>query len=90
MLPPVDDSELPIGQAESLAHHKGDLSLNNYTVISSEGASLLGQHKGGTLWLNGLRSLSAEAAASLAAHEGSMSLDGLTVLSDEAAAALSR
>ena len=44
MLPPVDDSELPIGQAESLAHHKGDLSLNNYTAISSEGASLLGQH----------------------------------------------
>ena len=43
MLPPIDDSELPVGQAESLAHHKGDLSLNNYTVISSEAAVFLGQ-----------------------------------------------
>ncbi len=42
MPPPFDDSELPISQAESLAHHKGDLSLNNYTVISSEAATVLG------------------------------------------------
>jgi hypothetical protein len=42
------------------------------------------------LYLNGLTTLSDEAATALAQHKGSLSLNGLTTLSDEAAKALAQ
>jgi hypothetical protein len=51
----------------------------------------LSKHKGGSLSLDGLTSLSDAAAESLSKHEGdSLSLDGLTSLSDAAAESLSK
>jgi hypothetical protein len=60
------------------------------TTLSDEVAKALGEHKGGFLVLNGLTTLSGEAAASLAPHQGSLSLNGLTTLSGEAAESLAQ
>jgi hypothetical protein len=50
----------------------------------------LAQHKGRRLYLNGLTTLSAEAATALAQHKGALFLNGLTTLSAEAATALAQ
>jgi hypothetical protein len=51
----------------------------------------MSQHKGSSLSLNGLTTLSEEAAVALSQHKGSsLSLNGLTTLSEEAAVALSQ
>jgi hypothetical protein len=52
-------------------------------------AKALAQHKG-RLYLNGLTTLSDEAAKALAQREGELYLDGLTTLSDEAAKTLAQ
>lgn len=67
---PIDACELPLEQAESLAQHKGDLSLNAYTSLSDEAAAFLARHREGSLWLDGLTSISAEAAAALRPKAG--------------------
>lgn len=51
-------------------------------------ATTLAQDRSGRLLLDGVTSLSPEAAKELAKHDGWLSLNGLTSLSDEAAAAL--
>ncbi len=61
---------------------------NQLQQLTVEQAQRLARDKSGRLLLNGLKSLSPEAATELARHEGWLSLDGLTTISDEAAAAL--
>ncbi len=56
--------------------------------LSVEVAKRLAQDKSGRLLLNGLTTLSPDAAKELAKHEGWLSLNGLTSLSNEAAEAL--
>ena len=56
--------------------------------LTTEEAKRLAQDKSGRLLLNGLTTLSAEAAKELAKHDGWLSLNGLTTLSDETAEAL--
>jgi hypothetical protein len=51
---------------------------------------LVTEFKGTWLYLNGLTTLSADAAKALAQHKGGLSLNGLTTLSDEAATALAQ
>ena len=56
--------------------------------LSVEDAKRLAQDKSGRLLLNGLTTLTLDAAKELAKHEGWLSLNGLTSLSNEAAEAL--
>ncbi|MEI7687229.1 MAG: DUF1588 domain-containing protein, partial [Planctomycetota bacterium] len=56
--------------------------------LSVDDAKRLAQEKSGQLLLNGLTTLSAEAAKELAKHDGWLALNGLTSLSNEAAEAL--
>jgi len=56
--------------------------------LSVEDAKRLAQYKSGRLLLNGLTTLTLDAAKELAKHEGWLSLNGLTSLSNEAAEAL--
>ena len=60
----------------------------NLKELSAEDARRLAQDKSGRLLLNGLTTLSLDAAKELAKHEGWLSLSGLTSLPNEAAEAL--
>ena len=59
------------------------------TLTVEQAKALLAKHEGG-LDLDGLTTLSDEAAKALAKHEGYLRLNGLTTLSDEAAKALAQ
>lgn len=70
--------------AEILSRYKGDLTINdlpklNYGDIGDEVAiaKALGKHKGGELYLNGLRELRAEAAKELLKHEKPVYLESM-------------
>ena len=66
------------------------LPLNGLKKLDSDVAQALAGYSKGPLVLNGLTSLSDEAAKALAQHKGSLYLNGLTTLSDEAATALAQ
>jgi hypothetical protein len=62
--------------------------LDSVPTLTDAAAAALARHRGGTLSLNGLKTLSDAAAAALAGREGRLSLNGLTMLSSGAAKAL--
>jgi hypothetical protein len=66
------------------------LPLNGLKKLTPDVAQALAGYSKGPLLLNGLTTLSAEAATALAQHEDSLSLNGLTTLSDEVATALAQ
>ena len=66
-----------------------DVSLREFTAISSTAAKILGQFSS-DLRLSGLRELTDAVAEILSKHEGALFLDGLTSLSDAAAESLSK
>ena len=74
-----------IGTAMPHAEDKGEVK-----TLSADQAKQLAQDKSGRLLLNGLTTLSPEAARELAKPEGWLSLNGLTTLSNEAAVELGR
>jgi hypothetical protein len=75
--------------AESLAKHKGDLSLRGITSLSDTQAESLAKHSG-SLHLDGLTSLSDAQAESLGKHSGGLYLTSLTSLSDAQAESLAK
>jgi tartrate dehydratase beta subunit/fumarate hydratase class I family protein len=66
------------------------LPVNGLKKLTPDVAQALAGYSKGPLLLNGLTTLSAEAAKGLAQHKGALSLAGLTTLSDEVAAALAQ
>jgi beta-lactamase regulating signal transducer with metallopeptidase domain len=66
------------------------LPLNGITKLTPDVAQALAGYSKGPLILNGLTTLSDEAATALAQHKGHLFLDGLTTLSAEAATALAQ
>jgi hypothetical protein len=76
--------------AETLALSKRALLLDGVVSLSVNAAKALAKHKGQGLFLNGLTTLSDEAAEALAANneDDGLVLNGLTSLSDKAAAGL--
>ena len=66
------------------------LPVNGLKKLMPDVAQALAGYSRGPLFLNGLTTLSAEAAKALAQHKGSLSLIGLTTLSGEAATALAQ
>ncbi|GDX97453.1 hypothetical protein LBMAG47_31180 [Planctomycetia bacterium] len=66
------------------------LPLNGITKLTPDVAQALAGYSKGPLILNGLTTLSDEAATALAQHKGHLFLDGLTTLSTEAAKALAQ
>lgn len=97
MVPQHRDVFLPLqkwqalapGAADVLCRHRGPgMNLSDVSRIGVRDATALAKYEG-TLGLDGLTSLSDEAASSLATYKGRrLSLGGLATLSDEAAAAL--
>ena len=66
------------------------LETASIRTITVEDAKRLSQDRSGTLLLDGLATLSPEAARELAKYDGWLSLNGLKEISDEAAAALAQ
>ena len=66
------------------------MNIEENKTLTVEQAKELAHQKGGRLYLDGLTTLSDEAAKALAKHEGYLRLNGLTTLSDEAAKALAQ
>jgi beta-lactamase regulating signal transducer with metallopeptidase domain len=66
------------------------LPVNGLKKLAPDVAQALAGYSRGALILNGLTTLSDEAAKALAQHEGSLYLYGLTTLSDDAATALAQ
>ena len=64
------------------------LETASIRTITVEDAKRLSQDRSGTLLLDGLTTLSPEAARELAKYDGWLSLNGLKEISDEAAVAL--
>lgn len=90
--------ELSDTSAEELGNHFGTLALNSLRRLSPRAAQGLAYGGGawpeylgleGGLELDGLKSISPEAARALATHQGSLSLNGLKTLTPEVAEALS-
>jgi hypothetical protein len=70
--------------------HDVAINTNEFDAIDDPAAEALAKRGGYNLSLNGLTSLSAEAAQALAKDKGELSLNGLTSLSAEAAQALAK
>lgn len=86
----IDFDDMDDDAAESLAMHKGRLTLTRLFCMSDASAQALSRHQGGVLELDGLASLSDAAAQSLSEYQGFLSLDGILSLTDVAADALSQ
>jgi hypothetical protein len=77
-------------QAEALAKHEVDLSLDGLTTITPEVAEALAKHKG-DLSLDGLTTITPDVAVALAKHKGEwLHLNGLTTITPEVAEALAK
>jgi hypothetical protein len=81
------DADLCLPVAQTLAHFRGDIDLDDLESVTDAAAEALSVHQG-DLSLDGLTTLSPTAAKSLARHKGSLSFFGLKSLSTEVAEAL--
>ncbi len=81
--------ELVYGVAAGLAKNKEELNLSGLKLLSSEAAKGLGEFRCSYLKLNGLETLSPDAAASIAKCNA-LELNGLTDISNETILALSK
>ena len=66
------------------------LTLNGLKSVDAETAKALASYDVGPIFLDGLTTLSTEAAVALVRHEGVLSLNGLNTLSDQAAKVLAQ
>ena len=85
-----DITRLGPADAMAMATHQGDLHLNGLTALSSLTARYLATGHVGAIFLNRLKSVSAEEADALAKNKGDLHLNGLSSLSRSAAHFLSR
>jgi len=84
-------TEISLSSATSLARFQyGRLILNGLCKLRGEVAVALGNSSAGWMELNGLTSISTDAASGLASFAGELNLDGLATLDDEAAEAFSK
>lgn len=83
-------TSLSVEQAEMMAKFKWRLDLDDLTELSDDVAFALGKHRGTGINLNGLTTLSEEAANSLTKCKGNFFLNGLTTLSNSVAGALAK
>ncbi len=84
-------TEISLSSATSLARFQyGRLILNGLGKLRGEVAIALGNSSAGWMELNGLTSISPDAASGLASFAGELELDGLATLDDEAAEAFSK
>lgn len=81
------DADLCLPVAQTLAHFRGDIDLDDLESVTDAAAEALSSHEG-DLSLDGLTTLSAPAARFLTRHKGSLSFFGLKSLSADAARAL--
>ncbi|MEI8320229.1 MAG: hypothetical protein WCH79_20030, partial [Planctomycetia bacterium] len=79
-----DRDALSVAEAELVAEHRGDVSLDGLTTLPAETAAVLARHGIGMLSLDGLKTLDTDVASALAAKPGWLVLDGVTKIEEVA------
>jgi len=79
-----DRDAVSVAEAELVAEHRGDVSLDGLTTLPAETAAVLARHGIGMLSLDGLKTLDTDVASALAAKPGWLVLDGVTKIEEVA------
>ena len=79
---------LPLSVARELVEHRGHLYLDRLNSVTDSVAVTLASHAGGSLSLDGLRSISETTARALGRHAGELSLNAVAHLGEAAARGL--